>query len=42
MEEYTRMSEEYDFIKINGNDSIEDIHKVIKKNTMDLIDRKFN
>lgn len=42
MEEYAQMSKEYDFIKINGNDSIEDIHKVIKRNTMDLINRKFN
>ena len=42
MEEYAQMSKEYDFIKINGNDSIEDIHKVIKQNTMDLINRKFN
>ena len=42
MEEYSQMSKEYDFIKINGNDTIENIHDVIKKNTMDLISRKFN
>ncbi len=37
LEEYDKMIEEYDFIKVNGEDSIEKIHKVIKENTEKLL-----
>jgi len=42
MEEYSKMAKEYDFIKVSGSDSIEKIHSIIKKNTMDLISKKFS
>ncbi len=37
LEEYDKMIEEYDFIKVNGEDSIEKIHEVIKENTSKLL-----
>jgi len=41
LEEYSKMIDEYDFIKVDGNDSIENIHNVIKENTIKLLDKNF-
>jgi len=42
LEEYSKMIDEYDFIKVDGNDSIENIHNVIKENTIKLLDKNFS
>ena len=35
------MIDEYGFIKVDGNDSVENIHNVIKENTIKLLDKNF-
>ena len=42
LEEYSKMIDEYGFIKINGTDSIEKIHNIIKENVTKLINTKMN
>ncbi|MBO5947266.1 dTMP kinase [bacterium] len=40
LEEYEKMQNEYGFITVNGNDSIEKIHKEILKHTNNLLKKK--
>jgi len=42
LDEYAKMTDEYGFIKVDGTDSVENIHKVIKEKVRDLINSKIN
>ncbi|MCR4880598.1 MAG: dTMP kinase [bacterium] len=41
LEEYSKMVDEYGFVKVDGNKSIEDIHEFIKDKTQKLLKTKF-
>ena len=41
LEEYNKMIDEYGFVKVDGNKSVEDIHEYIKERTKKLLGTKF-